>query len=776
VAVSATVLWSLWELRATVLPAQFLDDSALHEQMVRFAAARLGAGHDPLTSWFPYLGLGSPQFVHYQSTPAILTGLAGLVAGPDTAFRWSLYLLWCLWPVAIYGSARVFGLGRRAAALAAVVAPLLHSVPGIGYEQHAYLWAGFGVWTQLWASWALPFAWALTWRAMADKRFIAPAAALVALTAAFHYETGYLALGAIVILPFLVPAGLRARLARAAALLAAALLASAWVIVPLLVYARWAGINQALAAGPSASGYGARVTLGWLVTGKLLDEGHLPVISLLAAAGLAAAVTGWRRAGPERALLALLAGCLLLSFGRTTFGPLTGVIPGHADLFFRRFLMGGQLAAIYLAGLGAAAAAAQGQRLAAACARFLTTRQLAWLSWAPATVLTMTALAYLVPAWQYLDTYDAVNAAGISAQLAAQHQDETHITALAAVIRRHGGGRAYAGSPADWGQYFRAGAVPMYQYLDSLDIDEVGYTLRTASLMSQPEYHFDPASPGDYALFGIRYLILPSPQAAPAPPLPPGAVLILRNSLLRVYELPASSCIRLADTTGSITADRADIGSQTLPYLQSALPGQARYLTVAYAGARAAAPTLPARTRAAGPAGTVLTSRADLADGTASAVARLRRRAVVVLSASFDPGWSVTVDGHRAAAQMVAPALVGVAVPPGTHHITFGYTGFGGYPGLLALAVLDLLAAAAAATRPRRRRTAGGGGQGADRATETARNNGDHAPGSRTTPGPDRAAGITAGTRNCINCANSRSSRHINSPLSVPESELRSTY
>jgi hypothetical protein len=67
-AVAGTVAWSLWELRASVLPAQFRDDSAVHEQMVRFAAAQLRAGRDPLTSWFPYLGLGSPQFLDYQST------------------------------------------------------------------------------------------------------------------------------------------------------------------------------------------------------------------------------------------------------------------------------------------------------------------------------------------------------------------------------------------------------------------------------------------------------------------------------------------------------------------------------------------------------------------------------------------------------------------------------------------------------------------------------------------------------------------------------------
>jgi hypothetical protein len=112
-----------------------------------------------------------------------------------------------------------------AAALVAAIAPFLHSAPGIGYEQHAYLRIGYGVWTQLWGCWALPFAWVLSWRAAADNRFLAPAAGAVALTAAFHYETGYLAFMAILIMPFLVLKGLRARLMRGVILLAVSLLA-----------------------------------------------------------------------------------------------------------------------------------------------------------------------------------------------------------------------------------------------------------------------------------------------------------------------------------------------------------------------------------------------------------------------------------------------------------------------------------------------------------------------------------------------------------------------
>ena len=693
--VGTTVAWSLWQLRATVISAQYLDDNSVHQQMVRFAAAQIRAGHDPLTSWFPYLGLGSPQFLHYQSAPAILTGLAGLVTGPDAAFRWSLYLLWCLWPVVIFGSARLFGLRPWAAALAAAIAPFLHSAPGIGYEQHAYLWVGFGVWTQLWGSWALPFAWALSWRAVADKRFLAPAAGAVALTAAFHYETGYLAFMAIGIMPFLIRKGLRARLLRGAVLLAVSLLASAWIVVPLLRYARWAGINQTLSRTPMVNGYGAGQTMTWLVTGRIFDAGHLPVISLLVLAGLAAAVLQWRTAGPTglvspgRALVALLCASLLLSFGRTTFGSAVSIIPGGSDVFFRRFLMGAQLAGIYLAGLGAAAVGEQAPRLAARLAH----RDLARLTWAPAGVGAVAAVAYLFPAWHYAGTMAALNSVDIHFQQLAQ-SGEPQINAAATYIKQHGGGRVYAGSPADWGQHYTAGFVPMYAYLESQDVDEVGYTLRTASLMTQPEYHFDGGQPGDYAVFGIRYLLLPAVPATHRPP--PGAILVLHGNLLRLYELPGDSYIRVAETVGSITANRANIGSQTISYLRSQQPAQDRYPTIAYGGAPAAKPTQsPVTTAAPRPPGTVLTENADLANGTATAVVHLHRRAVVVLSASFDPGWSATVDGHPTATQMVAPALVAVAVQPGTHHIEFHYTGFAYYPELLALAMIALLVTAA---------------------------------------------------------------------------------
>ena len=254
--VAAAVGWDLAYLRALTVAVAYLNDSSVHEQMVRFATAQLRAGQLPLTTWFPFLGEGSPQFLHYQSLPALLTGLVGLVTGPDVAFRWSGYLLLSLWPISVYLSARAFGAGRPAAAASAAMAPFLVSATGVGYEQHAYVWTGFGVWTQLWASWTLPLAWGLSWRAVRHGRGCLKAVLLRALTVALHFETGYLALSVLVVWPFVAGRPLVARLRRAALLLGGSLLAGSWVIVPLVQQRSWAARTSRYRAPrwPTATG------------------------------------------------------------------------------------------------------------------------------------------------------------------------------------------------------------------------------------------------------------------------------------------------------------------------------------------------------------------------------------------------------------------------------------------------------------------------------------------------------------------------------------------
>ncbi len=688
--VAAAVVWNLISLRALTQGVAYLNDSSLHEQMVRFATTQLRAGHLPLTGWFPFLGEGSPQFLHYQSLPAILAGAAGLVTGPDVAFRWSLYLLLSLWPISVYLSARAFGPRRAAAAASAAMAPFLVSVTGVGYEQHAYVWTGYGVWTQLWAMWTLPLAWGFSWRALRDGRGYLRAVVLTALTVALHFETGYLALSVLLVWPFVAGGPLVSRVRRAAALLGGGLLASAWVIVPLLAQRDWAATNEIVRGTGLEDGYGMRQVLEWLVSGGLLDHGRLPVVTVLAALGLGLAWLAWSADVDGRALLVALGVCLLLCFGRATFGSLVNVIPGSADLFFRRFMMGVQLAALLLAGRGAA---------------WLGDRGLALLDgyaprWSPrfAGVAALIAAAVvLAPAWLALGRFDRADAAAIAAQRRAEATEGAQLNPLTAAITRDGGGRAYAGMPSNWGQAFTVGAVPVFKYLESRDVDEVGYTLRTASLMTDPEYYFQEDVSSDYRLFGIRYLVLPAGRRPGVP-----ARLTMRSGPYRLWTLDDAGYVQAGRIVGSLPANRTNIGSRSIPVLRSGLAARGAYLSVDYGSSgdehpSGSAPGEPAQR----PPGVVGGQSADLANGAASATLRMRQSGVAVLSASYDPGWTATVNGRPEPTRMVAPALVAVNVPAGTSHVVFRFRGYGAYPELLAVAALALIAVAVVSRRRR---------------------------------------------------------------------------
>jgi hypothetical protein len=687
--VAAAVGWNLYSLRPLTLAVTYLNDSTLHEQMVRFATAQLRAGHLPLTSWFPFLGEGSPQFLHYQSLPAILTGLAGLAVGPDVAFRWSLYLLVSLWPISIYLAARAFGAGRPAAAASAVMAPFLVSATGVGYEQHAYVWTGFGVWTQLWASWTLPLAWGWSWRAIRDGRGYLRAVLLTALTIALHFETGYLALSVLLVWPLVAGRPLVARLRRAGVLLGGSLLASAWVIIPLVAQRRWAAVNEPLRGTGLVNGYGARLVLDWLFSGQLLDHGRLPVITVFAAIGFALAWLAWSSDTDARALLAALAVCLLFAFGRTTFGSLINVIPGSADIFFRRFMMGVQLAALLLAGRGAA-------WLAAKCARLFEARVSRWPTRLSPAALLVAAIMVLAPAWLQLGAYDRVDAAAIAAQRQADNTEGADIDRLIAVIERDGGGRTYAGTPSNWGEDFTVGTVPVFKYLESRDVDEVGYTLRTASLMTDPEYYFDDRDPSDYRLFGIRYLILPARDQPPVL-----ALLAMRSGPYWLWTVDGTGYIQAGQIVGEISANRTNLGARSIPLLRSGLADDNAYLSVSYGsggGGDGRLPTVRSHSSSAATvrAGSVSQERADLDDGEAAATVSMRRPGVVVLSVSYDPGWTATVNGQQRPTLMVAPALVAVEVPAGTVHVVFSFHGYGDYLELFALSSLTFAVIATA--------------------------------------------------------------------------------
>jgi hypothetical protein len=361
-------------------------------------------------------------------------------------------------------------------------------------------------------------------------------------------------------------------------------------------------------------------------------------------------------------------------------------------VFFRRFMMGVQLAALLLAGGGAAWCA---EKISQTLERRWPSPRTHSLVIAAAVAATILVLS---PAWLELRSFDRRNASHLAAQRRADATQGADVDQLISLIHADGGGRTYAGMPSNWGMDFTVGAVPVFKYLESRDVDEVGYTLRTASLMTGPEDHFDEMDPADYELFGIRYLILPSGWAPPV-----SAHLVAVSGPYALWTTATTGYVRAGTIVGTVAANRTDLGARSVPLLRSRLAKHGDYVEVDYGHSQTAPPPLPAASRGAA-AGTVTSEADDLARGEVSATVTMRRPGVVVLSASFDDGWTATVDGRSRPAEMVAPALVATDVPAGAHTVVFRYRRYSGYPELFALCALTLAGFAAAGLRRRRRR------------------------------------------------------------------------
>ncbi len=681
-------MYGLWLLRAQALTVEYPNDMAMHLQMITIAKDILSAGKFPMGQWYPYLSLGSPFFVQYQSFSAILTSALGELIGVHHAIAFTLYLLLALWPICVYWSGRLLGWGRWVAGVAAAMAPLLFSVTGRGFGSQSYVWLGLGLWSQLWAMWTLPLAWGFSWRYISQRRYLLGAVLTLALTIVFHFLIAYLAGLTLVAWVLLRPRSLVRRLVRAWMVGVLALLASLWVTVPLLLDAKWTAIDPFEVGTPTANSYGARKVLGWLFSGQIYDYGHFPVLSILVAIGVVACLVRSRTDERARALLAVWVLSLLLFFGRPTLGAVLDLLPGNANLLFQRYISGVQLAGLFIAGVGVVDLV----RLLGVVVRRVASGALDWLSAKPwmsrlrAPVAIGVLIAVLAPAWLALDTFESDNAAWIHYQQTADQVQGVELNTLLAIVKSRGGGRVYAGLPTNWGYHFKVGGVLVYWYLtQAADIDSVGGYL-TSSLMSGPEGYFDEFNLGDYSTFGVRYLLLPVGHAPPVP-----ATFVERSGPYELWTVKSSGIAQVVDTESSIAANEADIGAQTASFLDSTLPGEGIYPTIAFDGKPAAAPTLTQGSSAVGPAGRVITLQNHLFQGRVRTTVFARRTAVVLLKASFDPGWKVTVDGQPTATEMVAPALVGVTVSPGFHTVVFTYEGYSSYPLLFAIAFITLV-------------------------------------------------------------------------------------
>ncbi len=561
-----------------------VNDESFHFEMVRWAVQQMHEGNVvPLDGWFPYLNMGVAQFSQYQSLPHLITAYISLIFGTDASERWMGYLLFALFPVSVYAGARLLGWSSWTAGCAALLTPLLVSVTGYGYESFSYTWLGNGLWSQEWGMFLLPIAWGCSWRAVqgTGRGRYALAALAVGLTIAMHFLTGYFALLSIGVFVIVMWRGILPRFARATVVFGGAALIAAWVVVPLLTGADYINDSQFFQNTFWLNSYGAPQVLGWLVTGQIFDHGRFPIVSLLVAFGTLVCAARFRSDVRARVLLGLMVLSLVLFSGPATFGFVLNLIPGSGNVLFSRYIMGVQLAGIMLAGAGLAWAGERVVRLA----RSRRPR----IRLAPiAAGLMVAAVLLTLPAWLDRATYAAGNSTNIALQVDSDQTDGAALDVLINIINTRGDGRTYAGLPGNWGAQYEVGQVPVYEYLANNDVDELGFVLRTASLVADNEAYFNENDPADYQLYNIRYILMPLGMTPPV-----AATLIASSGRHQLWEVPTSGYLEVVDTAGIIEADRTDMARQMQPFMNSTAFNQGQLATVAFNGAAAGTPTLP---------------------------------------------------------------------------------------------------------------------------------------------------------------------------------------
>lgn len=694
-AVVAVVACNLWVLRAERLDVATPNDLNVHVAMVDWATDQFVAGRVPFDGWFPVSSLGAARFHQYQSLPHLVTAAVQAATGLRGLVGWSLYLLLALWPIAVYASARLFGIGHRQASFAAVLSPLLGGLTSRGFQWESFVFSGTGLWTMAWGMWLLPFAWATSWRAVSGRGSIPVASVVLGILIPTHLLVGYLAVLCVPVWLLIEPRAFRQRALRVVLLGLGTFAVAAWFLIPFLS-------NRAYI--PHASIYEGKAqfdSFGWvllakLATGLIFDvAGRAPFVTALVGWGLWRAILRARDDATSRGLLAVFALSLLLLLGRPVLGPLVDLIPGGEDLFLNRFIIGVHMAGLFLAGIGSesftGAPPAQPRR---------TSASMGIERLSPVIVSVLVSAAILGMFGERV-AYAEQDASRIRASIAERTAQDDPVGTLLSLA--DGPGRIYTGFSSatlevwertDEGvaEVGRFAGVDVNHQVARTGRDLLGFPRPAWSLMSVQEGFFDDGDVGNYQLFGVRYALLPDPEAPKVP-----ADLIDRRAGLGLWEIEgAPSYLRVVQTQGpAISADRNTLATRGSNVLYGSGPRDGVYVPVAFAGTEAANPT------GVDPdfSGEVLDIEAIPEDGRFSGTVRASSPAVVVLSASFDPRWTATVDGREEPVQMLAPALPGVRIDPGEHRVSFVYRPIGGYWLRILLGAILLVGVGYAARR-----------------------------------------------------------------------------
>lgn len=480
---------------------------------------------------------------------------------------------------------------------------------------------------------------------------------MLALTALSHIIFGYVAFLSIAIWALAMPGDGRARrLARAASIAGRTMLLLAWFVVPMMLAG--ADINRSRwEAAYKFDSYGAPMILSELFSGRLLDFGRLPLLSLMVALGALLAAFKIRDSLARR-LLVLAGFWLALFFGRETWGHLLVLVGASADLPVHRLQAAFELFAILLAGWGLErmiTAAIRAPRLLAVAAGVIVGGAI--------VVIGVERAEYL----RFNATWGAQNLAAFQH---ARGDLELSVADLRAILAQRPG-RVSAGKAAEWSNTFTVGSAKGYSLLTRYGLDQASFLYHSMSLTSDYMVLRNENDPVDQQLFGIRAVLAPASLKAPS--------YFLRRSVhgpFAVYETSLEGYFGLIDIAARYVGPAATWFDPVSAWLRSGLPrvGEVIALDPHFDGVPAIKRWQPLPDPAPQfrlPRGQIL-SESKTAEIYRASI-DVQRPCYALVKITWFPGLMARVDGQRTPLVRVTPDFGAVPLTPGHHEVEVRY-------------------------------------------------------------------------------------------------------
>jgi hypothetical protein len=639
-----------------------LNDNVSHYAFIERIVHTIDRGGNPLDTWSPEWTFGFPVLRVYQPLAHLLVaGLYFLFAKSVslmTLYVCVRFLAVVLLPVSFYVTARLLELPRATALAAAVMSPLISSAGLFGLEYGSYVWAGNGLFPQSVAAHLFLLSLGFGFRSLRRGTGATLAGVLLGLTFLTHVIFGYMGALSLALLSILPDADSPriARIVRTIRIGAVAIALSAFQLLPLILdgptmnHSRWE-------PGWKWDSFGAAATLEYLFTGRMLDAGRLPVLSLAALAGFVLLIRRW----PIASLAERFAGSgavfwILLLFGRPFWGPALSLLGISPDMQLHRVAAGAQA---FLILLGAVAVGEAWHKMAA--------RQQTVL----AAVL---ALAAIAPAVLERSAYLTNNAAWGRDNLAAYTAAAPALDATIARLKERGG-RVYTGVPAGWGGAHKIGSVPFFAFLSVHQVPAVAYLYHAMALTADIQPRMNEWNPEHYRLFGIRTVVAPAGLQTALPPFWSREQTIGRFDIFRT---PETGYFDIVDAPAAVHTTKHNFFDINDRWLKSDWANKHLHLLLDLGGqvperlripADEPLPALPAFPAA----GTIQSERGS--DDSYQANCQVSRSSYVLFKMTWHANWHALVDGRPVATAMLSPGFIGVPVPAGQHAVELRYEG-----------------------------------------------------------------------------------------------------